>query len=381
MGRVVPVVLDAHVPAHVVDVPVLLEERLDVLRLLEHGRLEARDVDALLEVGAVVGADPLVVDPELVGRLGESGDREHLAVERVHDPRRARDGLDRRLAHGERERERLLPLGPGELAEVLDLDVVRARELLLRGVDAQLGDERGRVPRLEERPRHDEVAARSRVDAVRDDLGGVPGVRRLVELLEALDDGGVQVHEERLLASRELADEVAVLLQDLVVAALELGGPRDLVEGRGPHEDEPDARELHLERRDDVLVTLLVGVEPVVVPGAVAGVVHAEHAGDDGGLVGDHVAREALVDLAARSARHRVAAPPGVDEAHSEPREARRDVGLDVGRVETLGRDAVPVEDDAVVLLEEEVVGPRRRGGGRDREREEGSVHGRGIYG
>src|SRR5947208_1299249 len=43
-----------------------------------------------------------------------------------------------------------------------------------------------------------------------------------------------------------------------------------------------------------------------------------EHDGDDGRLVGDHVAREADVDRAAASSAHRVAAPARVHEADVE---------------------------------------------------------------
>src|SRR5207237_5443365 len=68
-----------------------------------------------------------------------------------------------------------------------------------------------------------------------------------------------------------------------------------------------------------------------------------------------HVAAQAHVDRAAAPARHPVAAPARMYEAHFEAREAGDDVGLDERGVEALVRDTVAVEDHTVAVSQIEI--------------------------
>ena len=191
------------------------------------------------------------------------------------------------------------------------------------------------------------------MDAVGKDLGGVGGVGG-VGLLQGGDHRGIEVGEAEFLIGRQLLEEIAVAQQHLVIAAFELGGARHVVVGRGHDSGDADAGKLPLQGVDDVLVAGGEFVESGLVEGAVPAVVHAQHDGDDGGIVGQHVAPEADVDGTAAAAGDAVAAPSGVDEGDVELGEARDHVGFGESGVEPLIGDAVAVEDHAVAFVERE---------------------------
>ena len=72
----------------------------------------------------------------------------------------------------------------------------------------------------------------------------------------------------------------------------------------------------------DVPVAVGVDTEDLVVEGAVPAIVHPEHDGDNGGLIGDDVAREPYIDAAAAAASDPIATPAGMDEGDVESAES-----------------------------------------------------------
>ena len=209
------------------------------------------------------------------------------------------------------------------------------------------------------------------MDAVRDDPLGELGVGGL-GLGEHGGDGAVEIGDGELLVLGELREEVSKAQQDGVVAAGEAGFVGDVVVGRGLDGRDADAGSLGFQLFDDVPVAVGIGVEDLLFVGADAAVVHAEHDGDNGGLVGEYVAGEAFGDAAAGAAGDAVAAPARVGEGDLAAGEAGDGEGLREGRIEPLVGDGVTEEDDAVAVFEVELL--RESGGGE--EGEKGRAHG-----
>ena len=156
---------------------------------------------------------------------------------------------------------------------------------------------------------------------------------------------------------------------------MELGRSSDVVKGRRLNKRDADARQGRAERVYDVLQTLAVSHEKFLVIGLVARVIHAEHNGHDGRLVSDNVAREALVNGAALSARHSVAAPAGMNERHPESWKARNNVGFNESGVKALVGNAVAVENHTVAVLKIEGGLAAEEWNGQERDRRDRSRH------
>ena len=202
---------------------------------------------------------------------------------------------------------------------------------------------------------HEQVDGRNRMDAVGDQLrrtGRVGGIG----LTQCRYHRGVEVRQAEFLVGRQLLEEIAVAHQHLVVAALELRCARDIVIGRRLNQGHADARDLALHGLDDVLVAGREFVEDLLIEGTVTPVVHPQHDGEDGGIVGKNVAPDADIHGTTASAGNPVAAPPRMYEADVEMGEARDHVGLGEGGVETLIRDAVAEEDDPVAIVQREAL-------------------------
>ncbi len=106
-----------------------------------------------------------------------------------------------------------------------------------------------------------------------------------------------------------------------------------------------------------------VDVEDFLIERTVACVVHAQHHGNNRGLVRENVALQAVVDAAAAAPGHPVAAPARVNKANVHCREPRDDVSFDEGRIKPLIGDTIPVKDDPVALLDcKRALGQRARG-------------------
>ena len=94
-------------------------------------------------------------------------------------------------------------------------------------------------------------------------------------------------------------------------------------------------------------------------------VVHAEHDGDHGWLIGNHVALQPDADRTAGAAGYLIATPAGIDEANPELWETRSDVGLRERCIQPMIGDAVTVEYDGVSVLQIKI-GLLGEGGGSD---------------
>ena len=344
-------------PSEVVDVLAPPHEVEHLPRLGLHRRRERREVDARRELRAGEGRHLRIVDPKVVAppRV-EARDGEGLPIERGHEVGAADHEPDQGIAEIQRKGQRLVPLGPCEpfpfRADLGDLRV-QARRPLRGGVEDDRRHEGRRVPGLQERLGHREVARGTGMDAVGNDLRRVRGIRR-VRPGEHRDDRAVQVGHGGVDGVRLLPHEVGVAQQDRVVAARKARGAGHVVVGRGLDQGQPRAGRMGLEAREDMLIARPVGVEQTLVERAVARVVHAEHDRHDRGPIGEDVAGEADVDRAAPASAHPVAAPSGVDELDLEVRVAGSHVGLDVKGVEPLVGDAVAVEHDSIAVAEGE---------------------------
>ena len=165
--------------------------------------------------------------------------------------------------------------------------------------------------------------------AVGHQLLGRLGVQ-LAGLLERRNHRPVQVGHREVLFAGQLLHELAVAHQHLVITALESRRAGHVIERR---------------------------IEDLLIERAVAAVVHAQHDGHDGRLVGDHIAGQAHVDRSGPAAGHAIAADTGVYKTNLQLREAGDHIRLNERGVQTLVRDAVAVEDHAVAIVQIEVGG------------------------
>ena len=161
----------------------------------------------------------------------------------------------------------------------------------------------------------------------------------------------------------QLSEVVTVTHQDRVVTAFKQRWARDVVIGGRSNKSDAAFGEFGPHLVDDAGRALGEFVEEGRVVGAVAAVVHAQHGGEHGGPVVEHVALEPGFQVAASAASDAVATPTGVRKAYRHFGKARDHKGFDEGGVEALVGDAVTVENDAVPGSQvESVVGAQGQG-------------------
>ena len=172
--------------------------------------------------------------------------------------------------------------------------------------------------------------------------------------LERGHNGGVEIGHAGSLFLGQSLDELAVAGEDLVISPLEIRLAGHVVERGGLYERDPHARYVALEGFDQVRVSLGIDVKDLLIERPVAGVVHAEHHGDDCGLVRKHIALEAVVHAPAATPGDPIATPARMNEGNAHRRKARHDKGFHKRRVESLVGDAVAIKDDPIAVLDRE---------------------------
>ena len=184
----------------------------------------------------------------------------------------------------------------------------------------------------------------------------------LFRLLERGHDRRVQIGHAGPFLFGQLLDKLSIADEHLIISTFKTRFAGDVVKRRRLNERDPDAWEVALERFNQVFKASSVNVEDLLVERTVAGVIHAQHHGNDRGFVWENIALEPVVDATAAAPGHAIAAPARMDKGNAHSREPRHDVRLDKRRIKPLIGDTVPVEDDSIALLDRERrVGPQRR--------------------
>ena len=245
-------------------------------------------------------------------------------------------------------RQALVPgLEPG------DRGPLRRDQARSAGVDLHPGDQGRRPPGPQEGRSHDQVPSIGRVHPIGEDLAGELGVSGL-----HLGHAGVhrlaKVHHPGALPLRQPADVAPVPAQHVVVPGRELGGARNVVEGRRLDEGQAGVRKRLLQGPDDGGQPRGVGGEGRGVVGLVPAVVHPQHHRDHGGAVRQDVPLQALADGPGPAPGDPVPADAGVVEAHVPGGKPGGDVGLHETAVAAVLGDAVAVEHHPIAVAQGE---------------------------
>ena len=172
--------------------------------LAEHRRRIRREIHPGGELVLRQLDDVLVIDLELVSRRGEAGHLQDLLVQGLLDVRGLRRQSDDRVLQVDRHRQRRVELCPCDhLAslDVVDLGILLPGDASGGAVDLDDRDQGRRIPRLEQRLGHQQLAGRAGMHPVADQARRVRGVD-LVGLLQGRDDRGIQVGDGRPLLRR-----------------------------------------------------------------------------------------------------------------------------------------------------------------------------------